>query len=606
MTPQLRLLAGIFLLMPFIAFTQMQNCVDFETLAIGTNYGNGINAQGEVIFTQNDIPVTVEYFEWTGGGGMFGTATVMDGTGIFGTMNSMWTNNINLGFDFTGIGYMHNRVSFDFADLGGNENISVNGEPIFAGELNMAPMPPGITMIITDMGDFMRATLYGNVETLVVGGQEFQIDNVCAWLVEDAGPCVEFETLGMGTEYGSGYNSIGDVILTENGIDVSVEYFEWIGGGGTFGTAMVIDGTPYFNTGQAVWTSNINLKFDFTNYTTMVNWVSFDYTDQGGEENFSLNGLPIFVGEIEDWLLPPQFTLGITDMGTYYHCVISGNADINSLLIGGQEYAIDNICAGYIQDPSNCVDFEYLAMGAEFGDGINPMGSMIFEENDIPVYVEWFEWTGGGGTFGNCWVIDGDPTFGTGHAMWTSNINLRFDFSGMVGVEAVTFDFTDSGGNENLGINGNPLFVGEITSAVLPGANIVIQDMGSYYHANIHGVAGITELVVGGQEFTIDNICPTVNSGVSEPEQGKEVVLGQNYPNPISGQTMIPFKLTEGTHVLLTVYDHLGREVAVLADEEFTLGEYEMSFDASNLPDGIYFYQLRTNGGTQTKNMVVH
>jgi len=605
MKPQLRLIIGIFFLLPFFAFAQLQNCVDFETQALGTNYGNGINTQGEVIFTQMDIPVSVEYFEWTGGGGTFGTAFIADGTTVFGTMNSMWTNNINLGFDFSGIGYIPNRVSFDYADFGGNENISVNGEPIFAGELDMAPMPPGITMILTDMGTYMHATLYGPVTSLVVGGQEFQIDNICAWIVEDEGPCVEFETLVMGQEFGNGINTIGDVILTENDIDVSVEYFEWLGGGGTFGTAMVIDGTPYFNTGQAVWTSNINLKFDFTNYTYNVNWISFDYIDQGGEENFSINNLPIFTGEIEDWLLPPQFTLGITDMGTYKHCVISGNALINTFLVGGQEYAVDNICAGYIEDPSHCVDFEYLALGAEFGDGINPMGAMIFEENDIPVHVEWFEWVGGGGTFGNCWVIDGDPTYGTGHAMWTSNINLRFDFSAMVGVEAVTFDFTDSGGNENLGINGGSLFVGEITSAVLPGANIIIQDMGAYYHANIHGIAGITELVVGGQEFTIDNICATVNPGFAEPEQNKAVILGPNYPNPFNGKTMIPFTLRETSHVVLSIYDHLGREVATLADENFSPGEYELSFDAANLPDGIYFYQLRTSEDTQTMKMVV-
>lgn len=605
MKPRLKLFAGILMLMPFITFAQLQNCVDFETLAPGTNYGNGINAQGEVIFTQNDIPVSVEYFEWTGGGGMFGTATVTDGTGVFGTMNSMWTNNINLGFDFTGIGYMPNRVSFDFEDFGGSENISVNGEPIFAGELNMAPMPPGITLVITDMGTYMHATLYGPVTSLLIGGQEFQIDNVCAWIVEDTGPCVEFETLAMGAEYGNGYNSIGDVILNENNIDVSVEYFEWIGGGGTFGTAMVIDGTPYFNTGQAMWTSNINLKFDFTNYTTMVNWVSFDYIDQGGEENFALNGLPIFVGEIEDWLLPPQFTLGITDMGTYYHCVISGNADIHSFLVGGQEYAIDNICAGYIQDPSDCVDFEYLAVGAEFGDGINPMGSMIFEENDIPVYVEWFEWPAGG-TFGNCWVIDGDPTYGTGHAMWTSNINLRFDFSNLGYVDLVTVDFSDFGGNENIGVNGEPLFVGEIGSLTLPGYIVNITNMGSYDMLMIRNPDGpITEFVLGGQEFTMDNICAYLWESVDERVGKANVLLEQNYPNPFNGNTMIPFTLKESSHVVLSIYDHLGREVAVLADEEFVSGEYELSFDASGLPDGIYFYQLRTNQGTQTMKMVV-
>ncbi len=605
MKARIKSLLGLMLFMPFLAFSQTQNCVDFETLTLGTNFGNGINTQGEVIFTQSDIPVSVEYFEWVGGGGMFGTAIVDNG--VFGTGLAMTTNNINLMFDFYNVGYTPNRVSFDYVDWGGNENISVNGEPIFAGELDMAPMPPGVTMTITNMGSFMRATLNGPVTKLLVGGQEFQMDNVCALLIEDLGPCVEFELLPMGSEYGNGYNLQGDVILTENGIDVSVEYFDWPGGGGTFGTCLVIDGTTYFNTGQAMWTNNINLKFDFTNYIYTVNWISFDFYDSGGNENFALNGLPTFAGEIEDWLLPPQFTLGITDMGTHKHVVISGNAVITSFLLGGQEYAIDNVCAGYIDDPSDCVDFAYLAMGAQFGDGYNPMGAKIFEENDISVFVEWFEWVGGGGTYGNCWVIDGDPIYGTGNAMWTSNINLRFDFTAAGGMDAVRFDFTDSGGHENIGVNGYPPYVGEISEAVLPaGFNMGIQDNGSYFSAFLwSGFENITELTIGGQEFTIDNICPAVGPGYDEHVQNTAALLGQNHPNPFNGHTIIPFEVKESSHLTLRIYDYLGREVAILADAEFTPGEYILEWDASEVSNGIYFYQLRTGTDTQTRKMVV-
>jgi len=606
MKARLRFLFGIMLVTPFLAFAQTQNCVDFETLTLGTQYGNGINAQGEVIFTQSDIIVSVEYFEWVGGGGTFGTATVVDGTAAFGSPNSMWTNNINLGFDFGMLSYTPNRVTFDYTDSGGFENISVNGEPIFAGELNMAPMPPGISMTITNMGTYMRATLFGPVTKLWVGGQEFQLDNICAVLMEDTGPCVEFEMLPFGQEYGNGHNAQGEVIFTENDIAVSVEYFNWLGGGGTFGTCNVIDGTTYFGSGQAMWTNNINLRFNLANYIYTVEWVSFDYHDSGGEENFSINGLPAFVGEIEDWMLPPQFTLGITDMGTYKHCVISGNAIITELTIGGQEWAIDNFCAGYITDPSDCVDFEFLALGAAFGDGYNPMGAKIFEENEIPVFVEWFEWVGGGGTFGNAWVIDGDPTYGTGQAMWTSNINLRFDFTGLDWPDAVAFDYTDSGGNENIGINGHPLFVGEISAAVMPpGFNIYIMNMGSYNHAIIACPGLLTELVIGGQEFTIDNVCPAIAPGVGELLGSSEVSLGLNYPNPFTGQTIIPIEVKESAHVLIIIYDHLGREIAVLADKDFKPGEYKLSWDATSVNSGIYFYQLRTGNDVQTRKMVV-
>ena len=585
------------------------DCVDFELLAPGSGFGNGINAVGEVIFTENDIPVTVEYFEWTGGGGTFGTCNVIDGTASFGTGQAMWTNNINLGFDFTNIGFSPNRVTFDFTDSGGNENISVNGEPIFAGELNMAPMPPGISMSIIDMGSYQRATLSGAILTLLIGGQEFAIDNICPFIAVDSNDCVDFDLLGIGTNYGNGINAIGDVIFTENDIPVSVEYFNWTGGGGTFGNAHVLDGNPVYGTGNAMWTSNINLQFDLSDLTYVTNWISFDYNDGGGNENFSINNMPIFVGELDELLLPPGFSMGITDMGDYMHFVITSEAVITKFLVGGQEFSIDNVCVGYILDPSDCIDFEYLAVGAEYGDGQNTIGEVFYTEGGIPLSVEYFEWTSGG-TFGTCWVIDGDPTYGTGNAMWTSNVNLKVNLYDVYPASTqITFDFSDFGGSENLGVNGHPLFVGDLPNAVLPaGFSMNIVNMGAYEQATIISNEIITELVIGGQEFTIDNICPSFNISVEEPgnASGSKVELGLNYPNPFNGYTNIPFEVKEKTHLVITVYDYLGREVARLADADFDIGSHEVSWNASAASNGIYFYQLLSGGETQLRKMMLN
>ena len=189
--------------------------------------------------------------------------------------------------------------------------------------------------------------------------------------------------------------------------------------------------------------------------------------------------------------------------------------------------------------------------------------------------------------------------------MWTSNINLRFDFTGMVGQEAVTFDFIDYGGNENISINGNPLYVGEITEAVLQGGSITIHDLGSYSHANIHGLVGISELVIGGQEFVIDNVCLTVNPGYSEPTDNNAVILGQNYPNPLCDHTLIPFTIKNTSHVCISVYDHMGREVELLLDTELNAGLHEVKWNAEGVSSGIYFYQLRTGSDIFSKKMVV-
>ena len=80
-----------------------------------------------------------------------------------------------------------------------------------------------------------------------------------------------------------------------------------------------------------------------------------------------------------------------------------------------------------------------------------------------------------------------------------------------------------------------------------------------------------------------------------------EYSLEQNYPNPFNPSTTIMYSITQKTiqqnpsaNVLLKVYNVLGQEVATLVNEAQKSGSYEVSFDASNLTSGIYFYKLQS------------
>ena len=83
---------------------------------------------------------------------------------------------------------------------------------------------------------------------------------------------------------------------------------------------------------------------------------------------------------------------------------------------------------------------------------------------------------------------------------------------------------------------------------------------------------------------------------------GVAVVSG---PNPFRSSTTIIFALAEAAHVRLAVYDVLGREVAVLVDEERPAGSHSAVFEAGTLPAGTYVYRIEAGSYTEAKPMVL-
>jgi len=83
------------------------------------------------------------------------------------------------------------------------------------------------------------------------------------------------------------------------------------------------------------------------------------------------------------------------------------------------------------------------------------------------------------------------------------------------------------------------------------------------------------------------------------------IELEQNYPNPFNPSTKIKYQIANAGFVNLQVYDVLGNEVATLINKEMQAGSYELEFDASNLPSGIYYYTLNAGEFTQTRKMIL-
>jgi len=79
--------------------------------------------------------------------------------------------------------------------------------------------------------------------------------------------------------------------------------------------------------------------------------------------------------------------------------------------------------------------------------------------------------------------------------------------------------------------------------------------------------------------------------------------LGQNYPNPFNVSTNISYSLAEAENVSLKVYDIAGRLVQTLVDEVQDAGSYTVTWDASEVSSGVYFYKLTAGDYTLTKKM---
>jgi hypothetical protein len=94
----------------------------------------------------------------------------------------------------------------------------------------------------------------------------------------------------------------------------------------------------------------------------------------------------------------------------------------------------------------------------------------------------------------------------------------------------------------------------------------------------------------------------SVTTGLDDEDRAVAIELDQNVPNPFNPTTVIGFSVgtqdLASLHTRLTVYDILGRQVAVLVDGAMPAGSHHVTFDGSNLPSGVYLYRLEIGGKT--------
>jgi glucose/arabinose dehydrogenase len=94
-------------------------------------------------------------------------------------------------------------------------------------------------------------------------------------------------------------------------------------------------------------------------------------------------------------------------------------------------------------------------------------------------------------------------------------------------------------------------------------------------------------------------------NGINNQNIPVEYSLSQNYPNPFNPNTTIKYETPKQSFVILKIFDVLGNELASLVNENKQQGSYEVSWDASIFPSGVYFYELQAGDFKERKKMVL-
>jgi len=111
-----------------------------------------------------------------------------------------------------------------------------------------------------------------------------------------------------------------------------------------------------------------------------------------------------------------------------------------------------------------------------------------------------------------------------------------------------------------------------------------------------------------GSYYIIDDLAFSQTTGIQNgalTTLPADYQLDQNYPNPFNPVTHIRYAVPQPSQVKLEVYNSLGQKVADLVNEQKAAGQYTVAFDASQLPSGLYFYQIQAGRYEKVMKMML-
>jgi hypothetical protein len=198
-------------------------------------------------------------------------------------------------------------------------------------------------------------------------------------------------------------------------------------------------------------------------------------------------------------------------------------------------------------------------------------------------------------------VVDNYEIVQEGPNVFTLQYDLRNDgLSGTATAVTAVVSTTDT----NVANTQGTLSFGDIAPGQVKSNSFFLR---YYTQNNPSSIDFIVHIFSNGHFFWSDSFTVSVPTGIAENEANLplEYALTQNYPNPFNPSTKIKYSIPQSSNVVIKVFDILGNEIETLVNEEKSIGNYEVQFDATNLPSAIYFYQLQAGNFVETKKMVL-
>jgi hypothetical protein len=307
----------------------------------------------------------------------------------------------------------------------------------------------------------------------------------------------------------------------------------------------------------------------------------------------SNSGVYLSTNNGTSWTQTPLSSLTIEALainGTNYNVFAGGSGGVYVSTNNGSNWTQTSLNSQYVR--SLLILGNYIFAGTE-GNGV------YFSTNNG---TNWTQTTLNNQSVWSFGVLGSYIFAGTGSSGIYISTNNGINWTQNAAGGGTVFTFATLGSN---------IFVGKFNGIYLStnnGANWLNKNQGfssnptvrALLIANNYIFAGVYGSYVWRRDYSeaigINNISTEIPDKYS---------LSQNYPNPFNPNTNIKFQVKSSGNIKLVVFDILGKEVVTLVNEKLAPGTYEVSFDASAYPSGVYFYKLITDGFTENKKMTL-